>query len=296
MKVYFSIHEALMQLHLYSSANAFLNTTQPALEAAEAANSLMYGLALRILMQPERFQPPPFLGAVLETSYPLVAALMTPPHNVVVFSTRPEAQAEAFALVAQNLRRDDWNVPGVIGPNTAALGFAQVWQSLTGQPYTLQMHERVYELRQVIPPPQPPGHMRLAVEEDLDLIARWSQAFHEEALPNEPQSTPEQYLEFAHQRIGERSFFLWVDNVPVALAGWTRPTPHGCSVGPVYTPRKYRGKGYASALTAGLSQLLLEQGKQFTALFTDLANPTPNSIYQKIGYRPVTDFDMYRFG
>jgi len=284
-----------MQLHLYSTAQAFLTATQTALEAEEAANGLMYGLALRILKFPERFEPPPYLCAVLEDGQPVVAALMTPPHNLVVFSTQRKPLAEAFDLVAQNLRRDDWSVPGVIGPNAAALGFAQAWQHLTGQTYTLQMHARVYELRRVIPPPQPPGSMRLAVEEDLDLIARWSQAFHEEALPDEPLSTPEQYLEFAHQRIGDRSFFLWQDSVPVALAGWTRPTPHGCSVGPVYTPPKYRGKGYASALTAGLSQLLLDQGKLFTALFTTLANPTSNSIYQKIGYRPVTDFDLYCF-
>jgi predicted GNAT family acetyltransferase len=40
---------------------------------------------------------------------------------------------------------------------------------------------------------------------------------------------------------------------------------------------------------------LLDQGKQFTSLFTDLSNPTSNSIYQKIGYQPVCDFDLYRF-
>jgi predicted GNAT family acetyltransferase len=81
----------------------------------------------------------------------------------------------------------------------------------------------------------------------------------------------------------------------VALAGRNRSTPHGYCIGPVFTPPQFRGRGYATALTAALSQALLEGGKQFTALFTDLANPTSNSIYQKIGYRPLCDFDEYRF-
>ena len=45
-----------------------------------------------------------------------------------------------------------------------------------------------------------------------------------------------------------------------------------------------------------VSQILaLDGGKKFTALFTNLANPTSNSIYQKIGYRPLGDIDVYRF-
>jgi uncharacterized protein len=36
-------------------------------------------------------------------------------------------------------------------------------------------------------------------------------------------------------------------------------------------------------------------GKQGVTLFTNMANPISNSFYQKIGYRPVCDFDLYRF-
>jgi len=63
----------------------------------------------------------------------------------------------------------------------------------------------------------------------------------------------------------------------------------------VYTPPERRNRGYASALVAALSQHLLDAGWQFCVLFTDLANPISNSIYQRIGYRPVSDFDEYDF-
>ncbi|MEO2005035.1 MAG: GNAT family N-acetyltransferase [Candidatus Poribacteria bacterium] len=45
-----------------------------------------------------------------------------------------------------------------------------------------------------------------------------------------------------------------------------------------------RGRGYASALVAKLSQHMLDSGFSFCVLYTDLANPRSNAIYEKIGY------------
>lgn len=66
-------------------------------------------------------------------------------------------------------------------------------------------------------------------------------------------------------------------------------------VAPVYTPPELRGRGYASACVAAVTQAQFDRGRRFCFLFTDLANPTPNEIYQAIGYEPVCDVDEYRF-
>jgi predicted GNAT family acetyltransferase len=137
--------------------------------------------------------------------------------------------------------------------------------------------------------------MRLATMTDLALVARWIFEFGVAALPKES-NTAENALELARIKIEDQDFYLWEDRQPSALAGRTRPTPNGYGIGPVYTPVAFRRKGYASALTAALSQVLLDSGKKFTALFTNLSKPTANSIYQKIGYRPMCDFAMYTFG
>jgi len=284
-----------MNLQTYPSAEEFLKAAGPVLEAEEAANNLMYGLALWVRRFPERFQPPPYAGVVHRAAELQAAALMTPPHNLIVLSTGNDSSGKAFDLVARNLRQEGWTVPGVLGPKDAALAFAKAWCSLTGEAYALGVRERVYALRQVTQPPQPPGRMRLASLDELDLIAAWLYQFHREATTGD-HGTLEELRDGAQLKIQDQHFFLWEDGAPVALAGKTRPTPNGCCIGPVYTPLEFRRKGYATALTAALSQLLLDEGKQFTALFTDLGNPVSNSIYQKIGYRPVCDFDEYRFG
>jgi predicted GNAT family acetyltransferase len=46
---------------------------------------------------------------------------------------------------------------------------------------------------------------------------------------------------------------------------------------------------------AELTRRLIAGGRQFCFLFTDLANPTSNSIYQRVGYRPVTDVNLWVF-
>src|SRR5262249_39695999 len=90
---------------------------------------------------------------------------------------------------------------------------------------------------------------------------------------------------------------LWWDgSKPVSFAGYGGLTPHGIRIGPVYTPPELRGRGYASACVAALSQEMLDRGRTFCSLFTDLSNPTSNHIYQAIGYEPVIDVDLYRFG
>jgi predicted GNAT family acetyltransferase len=73
------------------------------------------------------------------------------------------------------------------------------------------------------------------------------------------------------------------------------PTPTGIRISLVYTPGEKRGRGYASACVAALSDEQLRAGRSRCFLFTDLANPTSNRIYQRIGYRPVCDFQEYRF-
>jgi predicted GNAT family acetyltransferase len=57
----------------------------------------------------------------------------------------------------------------------------------------------------------------------------------------------------------------------------------------VYTPPEKRNRGYASSLVAALSQHLLDGGRKFCFLYTDLANPTSNKIYRALGYEHVGD-------
>jgi predicted GNAT family acetyltransferase len=50
-----------------------------------------------------------------------------------------------------------------------------------------------------------------------------------------------------------------------------------------------RGRGYGSAVTAAAADLARRSGVDDVVLFADLANPTSNKIYRRIGFDAVTD-------
>ncbi len=111
-----------MNLQTYPSVDDFLRATGPTLEANEAANNLMYGLALWVRRFPERFQPPPYAGVVRSDGELQAAALMTPPHNLIVLSTANDSLGEVFDLVAGNLRQEGLACAGCVGPKGRRTG------------------------------------------------------------------------------------------------------------------------------------------------------------------------------
>jgi predicted GNAT family acetyltransferase len=146
----------------------------------------------------------------------------------------------------------------------------------------------------VIPARPVAGRARLAEPSDRVVVATWLDAFMREALGESEPSDIEGMTDRWLARRG-RTLHLWEDREVVSLAGVGSPTPNGIRVGPVYTPPAMRGHGYASALVAAASQGELAAGRRFCFLFTNLANPTANHIYQTIGYEPVRDVDAWRF-
>jgi predicted GNAT family acetyltransferase len=280
----------MLTLTVYSAAQPFLQVTEQELLREEAANNLMLGLAKRLAAATEPIEPRPFFATVKDEQGLVLAAVITPPYPLTLFRPR-EAGNEPYQLVAQHLLAEHWPLRAVSARVPASLEFAQVWAVLTGGRYNIQTRERVYILRQVIPAPPTPGRMRVATEADLELVAQWSYEFITEALPSDD---PAQLRATVPGRVARGNVFLWEDGGrAVSMAGRARPALNGIVVNLVYTPPELRGRGYATACVAALSQRLLDEGWQFCALFTDLANPTSNSIYQKIGYQPVCDFDVY---
>ena len=126
------------------------------------------------------------------------------------------------------------------------------------------------------------------------MLLDWMEGFTTEAHGVSDRRAAERMVD---QRLASRNagLHLWIDGEPVCMAGASGPTATGIRIGLVYTPPGHRRRGYANAYVAALSQLLLDSGRQRCFLFTDLANPTSNSIYQGIGFRPLSDRHVVRF-
>jgi uncharacterized protein len=277
----------------HADAESFLAVALEALEKQETANNLILGVPLRLRMHPERVKMPPLLVTVHTEAGTLAgAAMRTPPYHLVVHVEEGFGADVLDALMADLLERQV-EINGVNGRAPWSGEWARRWQQATGTAYTLGTALRAFELRQVIPPPAAPGALRKAGPGDFAVVAAFLRAFDAEALPNDPNARSDESIRLI---IEDGNIHLWeVDGVAVSLVGRSRPLLHGMTVAPVYTPPAERGKGYAGNAVATLSQMLLDAGWHFCALFTDLANPTANSLYQKMGYRPVCNYADYIF-
>ena len=278
-----------MKVWTYTDPRLFLKNTQTELESNEAANSLMLGICGQLVRHPEWFQASPCLKTVEDENGLMLAVVMTPPHKLVVCAQQGDLDAIARILV-DDLVREGWRPAGVMGPSEVARGVAARWAEVTGNGFDLERRQIVYELREAPDLVSEPGKLRLATQQDADLVVRWWHGFHSEIFG---QAEREESRRAARARIGDGDIYLFEVQRPVSIAMKTRPTRNGVSISLVYTPPELRGQGYATACVSTLSRTLLGAGWEYCALFADQSNAAATRVYQKIGYRPKCDYDEY---
>jgi predicted GNAT family acetyltransferase len=184
-------------------------------------------------------------------------------------------------------------VSGVRGETPAAEAFAGAW---TGSAANWRTAEglRLFRLGELTPVrPAPAGRARLAVTADVPLAARWMTAFQADVH----EAAAQDHRAMAAQRIATGRLLFWeTDGVPVSMAARSPLIAGQIRIAPVYTPAPLRGRGYAGAVTAALSQEALDAGAEQVLLFTDTANPTSNALYRRLGYRPVAEYALLHLG
>jgi len=272
----------------------FYSRVEAYLVQDEAAHNLLLGICAQ-LMQTDDYREPPYLAYAEEDGRVTGVALRTPPHRLVLSQIADPATIRALA---GDVHACFPELPGVLAPKPVAEAFFTHWRALAGQEARLLRAERIYCLKRVVAVTGVPGEMCRPDPGDFDLLVDWMIAFIREALNEANAREDVERMVWARMGSDERlrGLRLWKhEGRPLSFAGYGGPTPNGIRIGPVYTPPEHRGHGYASALTAALSQALLDQGRSFVFLFTDLSNPTSNHIYQAIGYQPVCDVNEYTF-
>lgn len=282
-----------LRFHRIDDVEAFLAAAWDFLAAREAEHNLLFGITSSIRAAPDVFaDDPPRFGIVTDAADRVVAAtLRTPPLNQVLSMID---DLEAVDVIADALGDD---LPGVLGPKEVAARFAERWDGRRGTTGRVKTAERIFQLDRVIAPERPAaGRWRLVEQGDRGVVARWVVAFVEEAHAEpahiaDPEAVAQRWID----QVGRIGYVWEDDGEVVSFVGASGETPNGIRIGPVYTPPERRGRGYASSLTASASQDQLDRGRRFCFLFTDLANPTSNRIYQAVGYRPVVDVDEWRF-
>jgi GNAT superfamily N-acetyltransferase len=269
-----------LTVHRHIDARGFLEASLSWLLKAEPENNLVLGIARRSDEGQFGFSSEEYWATVYDGDEIVGTSFRTPPHHLAVSSMPPSA----IAPLAKDVGDVYSALSGVVGPASGAELFARQWTKQHGGRWRTKFRQRIHVLRSVATAENlPTGSLRQMEEPDAGLIREWMNGFVSDTGIAAP---PERFLAPLLER---RAFFLWEDDEPRSVVGSGRDTPNGACITAVYTPPRYRGKGYATASVAALSTMILASGREFCCLYTDLDNPTSNSIYRKIGYEPVRD-------
>jgi predicted GNAT family acetyltransferase len=275
-------------LQTFTDPKTFREAAYPVMLQNEAQNCICFGVADTLITNPERYKEYIF-ASFAQDSRVVGAAWQTPPFPLGVTTLPEDAIPELvnFALVQPS------HPSGIVGPSATVELFTEQWLLAVKCGIKSKMAQGVFQLTQVNPLPKAAGMMRVAEERDFSLLVQWNLDFSRELNLDDDVKHTEERVSFA---IKNHTRFLWeIEGKATAMAGLGGKTPNGMRITSVYTLPDQRGKGYASTLVATLSQQQLNEGKRFCFLYTDLANPTSNRIYQKMGYKMVCDSAYYTF-
>jgi RimJ/RimL family protein N-acetyltransferase len=214
-----------------------------------------------------------------------------PPRALCATPLTPE-QAD---ILAAHLAALGHSLPAVSADHSTATAFAEAWQRHTGAtPKIRDTRLCLYRLGTLTPPdPHPAGRGRVLGDQDLEQVMFWCGEFAK-AVGEDVSIDADSW---ADTRFADKRYTLWEtpDGTPVSVAGMNPMIGGQVQVDIVYTPADLRGRGYAGAVAAEVSRAALAAGAKEVVLFADLANPTSNALYQRLGYRPLTNWAVYDF-
>jgi GNAT superfamily N-acetyltransferase len=265
---------------MHKSADEFCDIAEPLYRRDPVGNTIEL-----TLLRANRFGEAALLLTVWDEGTAVGAALQTPPYPLACNGI----PSDAHAIVATELARIRPDLSGVRGKRDDALAFADAWYGQTGACGTITTNEMLYRLVTLCAPDAVSGGHREATTADRALLVDWVEHFFVETFSHQRNDAAgERFVDNANA-VGDR-FVLWDDGgAAVSMAMLRAPSAGVSRIGPVFTPRNSRGRGYGSAVTAAAAELCRRNGVDDVVLFADLANPTSNKIYQRIGFEAVTD-------
>ena len=283
-----------MNVEFYEDINEFIDFIFPFLLNNEAENNLLFMILNTLKENISRYgDSKPYLITVSDNDEIKLVSIRTPPYNQLISYTD---ELNTIDFMIEALFKKNVDLPGVLGFKQGAEKFVKLWCEKKGLKAQLVRNERVYKLIDVAEETIGNRTFIEGTEVNQTIILEWAEEMILEAGLMTEAEQMSRTLNQIKQDIKDQKIFLLLDNnEPVSMARNAGKTPNGNLINFVYTPPHLRRNGYATECVAKLSMQLLEEGNKYCFLFTDLANSISNSIYQKIGYRPVIDLDQFNF-
>lgn len=286
-----------MEAKVFTDINEFYDLGFPFLVQREAENNLILAILNNLKKSIHRYgQAAPLLLLINEYNSIKLISIRTPPHDLLISYTD---DLNTIDLLINELLKRDVVLPGVLSFKNAADRFSKIWAEKKKLKADLLRNERVYKLEKVVENTLEINNFIKATKKHSNFVLKCARDMMVEALAEINEEQIDEIINSFQKELDEgiSNIYLLLDvsAAPLSMVRKAGKTPNGNFINFVYTPPHLRRNGYATEVVAHISKMLLEEGNKYCFLFTDLNNTTSNSIYQKVGYRPVIDMNHYRF-
>ena len=267
----------------YTDVDEFYHAVKSYLTANEVENNLAIGAVNRCVGKKANSDQYFFVSKVAEI---IVFVMIQTFKNMILVGETKYVDDAVETLMTEGVK-----IKGIISKYDLGEAFAKRWKIKTGSKWHIKMHQRIYQLSKVNEVRLVKGELRKANHKDKQILIDWmvksSLELGGNMNKNEVEKEVSNYLK-------DELIYVWEDDEIVSMVRKTRPTENSIVVTSVFTPKKFRKKGYATSCVFTFTKLLLEDYKYCT-LYTDLANLISNKIYKKIGYSAIADSVVISF-
>ena len=272
-----------MDIVRHKNAVELLARCERLLRSKEAANNNLIQL-LRLIAEDTGIVAPPYwFGSVEVDGEPIGCCVHAMPDGLVATGLPQEAAALVYeALVAE--------IPmprRIVGRPDFSQVLADRFVNGSGREASVSSTWQVYRLDNVNKIQNPAdGELRLATQDDQYLVEQWGYAYSDE------RPSFLDVHEFMLGKLNSGELYLWYDNAHRCMITTSGRGMNAKRISSVFTPKEFRGRGYASTAVAAVSQLLLDQGSEYVVLTAGLGEPVAR-IYKRIGFQAVGNRRSY---
>lgn len=268
----------------YQNVDEFLSRCESFMLQAESENNLILGLADAMAGKKREFSAP-LHYALIRDHRVIGAALRTDAEKPLSVTRMPQGGIESLC---EKILSQETDLAGVVGEADTAESFANLYSEKKGIQKKLSMHQGVYEASSLIMPDTSDFKIGVVSPDNRKIATKFIDGFIADCFPESSHLVDQTEKMVVRHLKNQTLYLLYNENGEAcSMAANNRETRNTACVSLVYTPPEHRRKGYGSLVTALVSQKMLDSGKKYCNLFTDLTNPTSNSIYQKIGYKMI---------
>ena len=220
--------------------------------------------------------------------------LLRRPWKLLLYSPTNNSSDELYKFTSEAVYEVDKDIPGVNAEKVIANKFAKYYCEKTQKDFKLHTPMRILVIKEMIPfDLKEDVVFRSAKQSDKDVLTKFIQDFHVEALHDEwPYEKAEEYF---YNHLDGGYYVLEHNGKIVSQVVAARRMPKGIGIGGVYTPKEERGKGYAFNVVYRATKLQFDNGSEYCVLYTDDKNPISNHVYEKMGYKRMVDVEDLDF-